>query len=90
MTNFKLLIVQSIQQMKDFDGKTYKTVIIGNQEWMSENLNVEHFLNGDLITEARSSWEWQNVKKKVIQHGVISIIALRMVKNMENCIIGLL
>lgn len=50
--------------MKDFDGKTYKTVIIGNQEWMSENLNVEHFLNGDLITEARSSWEWQNAEEE--------------------------
>ena len=31
---------------------------------MSENLNVEHFLNGDLITEARSSWEWQNAEEE--------------------------
>ena len=35
-----------------------KTVKIGNQVWMSENLNVATFSNGDKIHEVRSSAEW--------------------------------
>lgn len=34
------------------------TVVIGDQEWMAENLNVDRFINGDLIPEAKSPEEW--------------------------------
>ncbi|MCD4698942.1 MAG: hypothetical protein K8S16_22155 [Bacteroidales bacterium] len=34
------------------DKDTYKSVKIGNQEWMTENLNVSTFRNGDLIPHA--------------------------------------
>lgn len=34
-------------------------VKIGNQEWMTANLNVEKFRNGDPIPEARSDGQWQ-------------------------------
>ena len=40
------------------DGKTYNTIEIGNQVWISENLNVDRFRNGDPIEEITSNEEW--------------------------------
>lgn len=33
----------------DIDGNIYKTICIGNQVWMTENLRTKHYRNGDLI-----------------------------------------
>jgi uncharacterized protein (TIGR02145 family) len=41
------------------DKKIYKTVVIGDQIWMSENLNVSIFRNGDTIAEAKTISEWR-------------------------------
>ena len=46
-------------QITDVNGKTYKTVLIGSQTWMAENLNVDKFRNGDVIPEAKTKAEWQ-------------------------------
>lgn len=36
-----------------------KEVIIGNQVWMTENLNVDKFRNGDPIPQAKTYEEWE-------------------------------
>src|SRR5690606_35943948 len=46
----------------DIDGNTYKTVIIGQQEWMAENLSVSKFRNGDPIPQAKNDADWQKAK----------------------------
>lgn len=40
------------------DGRSYKSITIGNQTWMAENLNCEKFRNGDIIPEAKTNEEW--------------------------------
>ena len=54
-------INKSISQVTDIDGNTYKTVKIGTQEWMTENLNVEHYRNGDPIPEVKDLKEWERL-----------------------------
>lgn len=54
---------QAITTVQDFDGNTYPTALIGEQEWMAENLNVSKFRNGDPIPQATSDKEWLEAKK---------------------------
>ena len=37
----------------------YESVRIGNQEWMTRNLDVDRFRNGDMIQHAESNKEWK-------------------------------
>jgi clan AA aspartic protease (TIGR02281 family) len=39
--------------------KKYKTVTIGTQTWMAENLNVSTFRNGDTIPEVKTPLNWE-------------------------------
>ncbi|MBN2412230.1 fibrobacter succinogenes major paralogous domain-containing protein [candidate division KSB1 bacterium] len=47
--------------LTDIDGNVYKTVKIGNQWWMAENLKVTHYRNGDAIPNVTGNPEWNNL-----------------------------
>jgi uncharacterized protein (TIGR02145 family) len=38
------------------------TITIGKQEWTTENLNIEHYRNGNLIPQVQDSNQWYNIK----------------------------
>jgi uncharacterized protein (TIGR02145 family) len=46
--------------IEDEEGNVYKTIIIGNQEWMAENLNTGTYRNGDSIISNLNDSAWQN------------------------------
>jgi uncharacterized protein (TIGR02145 family) len=46
------------QTMKNIDGNVYKTVTIGTQVWMAENLKTTKYRNGDPILNISDSLSW--------------------------------
>ena len=47
--------------VRDIDGNEYKTIVIGNQTWMAENLRVTHYRNGDPIPNVTGNDEWSKL-----------------------------
>jgi len=45
----------------DIDGNVYRTIKIGNQWWMAENLKVTHYCNGDAIPNVTDNSTWSNL-----------------------------
>ncbi len=48
--------------MTDQDGNIYKTVTIGTQVWMAENLRTTKYRNGDPIPNVTDADKWQYLK----------------------------
>jgi uncharacterized protein (TIGR02145 family) len=47
--------------MSDFDGNVYKTITIGKQTWMAENLRTTKYRYGEAIPEVTDSAAWKNL-----------------------------
>lgn len=47
--------------MTDIEGNNYRTVQMGNQNWMAENLRVTHYQNGDPIPNITNGNQWTNL-----------------------------
>jgi uncharacterized protein (TIGR02145 family) len=46
--------------VSDIDGNTYKTIQIGTQVWMAENLRTTKYRNNTPITNITDNTQWQN------------------------------
>src|SRR3954470_10825028 len=57
----------SANNVVDIDGNIYRTVTIGTQVWMRENLKTTRFSDGTHINEVEDSVAWSNIYKKGIQ-----------------------
>lgn len=56
-------VVQETDIVTDADGNIYKTIKIGNQWWMAENLKSTKYSNGALIQSVTDETEWSNLSK---------------------------
>ncbi len=79
---FSFLSIVSAQKsgsgVEDLDGNLYKTVIIGKQEWMADNLKVTKYRNGQPIPFISDSTVWSQWNsgaylyyKHDVKHGVL-------------------
>jgi uncharacterized protein (TIGR02145 family) len=47
--------------MTDQQGNVYRTIVIGTQEWMAENLKTTIYRNGDAIDNVTDNSQWANL-----------------------------
>jgi len=57
----KYKVPEVVTVVTDIDGNTYRTVKIGNQWWMAENLRVTRYRNGTEIPKVLDNTSWSNL-----------------------------
>lgn len=58
------LVITNPTKSQSSSFSAIKSIKIGNQTWMTENLNVDNFQNGDIIPEAKTTEEWEQAGKR--------------------------
>ena len=53
--------VLSYGSVTDIDGNIYKTITLGTQTWMAENLRTTRYRNGDTLPEVTGNSSWKNL-----------------------------
>lgn len=53
--------VETTGTVTDIDGNVYRTIKIGDQWWMTENLRVTHYSNGDPIPNVTDDGTWNGL-----------------------------
>jgi uncharacterized protein (TIGR02145 family) len=69
---------RTLGRVTDIDGNIYNTRIIGNQEWMINNLKVTRYRNGDAIPTNVDNTQWQNTSSgayAIYPHGDVDGIS---------------
>ena len=49
------------ETVTDYDGNIYETIKIGDQVWITQNLIVKHYRNGDAIPEVTDASTWSGL-----------------------------
>ena len=62
--NFIAEFILEVTSEKYSNSEEIKTIKIGEQVWMAENLDVSHFRNGDPIPHAQNNSEWEDAGAK--------------------------
>jgi len=60
-----LTLWSKAETVTDIDGNIYHSVVIGEQEWLMENLNVSRFRNGDIIPNITDNTAWVNATNTI-------------------------
>ena len=66
LLGFQSFAQQHGSVLDSVNGRVYKTVKIGEQVWLAENLDVTTFRNGDPILEIKKDEEWESAGQKGI------------------------
>jgi uncharacterized protein (TIGR02145 family) len=58
-----VFLISCLMLLSFANAQDFKSIKIGNQTWMTENLDVDTFRNGDPIPQVITGEEWENAAK---------------------------
>ena len=75
--------------LTDQDGNVYKTITLGTQTWMAENLRTTKYRNGSKVPEVKSNDAWFAFNTDAYCNYNNTTSADTIAPPMADCIIGL-
>lgn len=68
LTPITVVLVEGSDVFVDIDGNEYKTIKIGDQIWMAENLRTTRYRDGTLIQNVQNDTQWERLKGGAWSH----------------------